>query len=76
MRTKFGNRLGGVQISNKLDGPPIKHVDLLTWYQKGTYNKWTYDHTNHVMIDLETIITLACMTNIVDLDAYECHERS
>ena len=73
MRRKFSNRLGGVQRSNKLDGRSIKHVDWLTWYQKGTNNKWTYDHIDHLMIDLETIITLACMTYIVDLDAYECH---
>ena len=41
--------------------------------KKGTNNKWTYDLTNHLMVDLETIIALASMTYIVDLDAYELH---
>jgi hypothetical protein len=40
-------------------------------YQKGTNNKWTYDLTNHLMIDLETIIALAFMTYIIDIDGYE-----
>ena len=34
----------------------IKHVD---WFMLGTNNKWTYDITDPLMIDLETIITLA-----------------
>ena len=34
---------------------------------------WTYNLTDHLMIDLEKIITLAFMTYIVDLDAYELH---
>jgi hypothetical protein len=47
----------------------------LCWYKKGTNNKWTYDLTNNLMVDLETIITLAFMTYILDLDAYEFHPR-
>ena len=30
---------------------------------------------NHLMVDLETIMALAFMTRIVDLDAYELHPR-
>jgi hypothetical protein len=46
----------------------------LCWYQKETKNKWTYDLTDHLKVDLETIyIALASMTYIVDLDAYELH---
>ena len=45
----------------------------LCWYQKGTYNKWTYNLTNHLMVDIKPIIILASMTYIVDLNAYELH---
>jgi hypothetical protein len=44
----------------------------LCWYQNGTNNKWTYNFTNHLVVDLEMIIALASMTYIVDLD-YELH---
>ena len=47
----------------------------LCWYQKGTNNKWIYDLTNPLMVDLDTIIALAFMTYIVDLNAYELHPR-
>jgi hypothetical protein len=43
------------------------------WYQKRTNKKWTHDLINHLMIYLKTIIVLAFMTYIVDLDAYELH---
>ena len=43
------------------------------WYQKGTNNKCTYDLTDHLMVDLQTIITLASITYIVDLDTYELY---
>ena len=45
-------------------------IDLYC-YQKGINNKWTFNLTHHLMVDLETKITLASMTYIVDLDAYE-----
>ena len=35
--------------------------------------KWTYDLTCYLMLYLETILALASMTCIVDLDAYELH---
>ena len=42
-------------------------------YKKGTNNKWTYNLTDHLIIDLETMIELASMTYIADIDAYELH---
>ena len=38
---------------------------------KKNNNNWTYDLTDHFMVDLETIIALASMTFIVDLGDYE-----
>ena len=35
-------------------------------YKKEGNNKWTYDHTDYLMINLETIIALAFMTCLVD----------
>ena len=57
---------------NLMDNPSNMKIGLC-WYQKGTNNKLTYDLTYHSMVDLETIIILASMTYIVDLDAYELH---
>ena len=34
----------------------------ICWYQREPTNKRTYDHTNHLMVDLETIIALSAMT--------------
>ena len=45
----------------------------LCWYQEGTNNKWTYNLLDHLMVNLQTIILLASMTYIIDLDAYESH---
>ena len=54
----------------------LSYMDIgLYWYQKGTINKWTYDLTNHLMVDLETIIALATMTYIAKLDVYEFPPR-
>ena len=44
------------------------------WYHKGTNNKWTYDLTCHLVVYLETIIVIAFVTYIVDLDAYKLHQ--
>jgi hypothetical protein len=43
--------------------------------KKEPTNKGNYDPTYHLMVDLETIIALASMTYIEDLDAYELHPR-
>ena len=34
---------------------------------------WTYNLANHLMVDLETIITLAPMTYTVETNLYELH---
>ena len=55
-----------------MDHPSNMRIGLC-WYKKGTTNKWTYDLTNYLIIDLGTITTLASMTYIVHFDAYELH---
>ena len=45
----------------------------LCWSKKGNNYNWTYDLTDHLMVVLETIIALAFMTYIVNLDGYELH---
>lgn len=42
-------------ISDLMDHPSNMEIDLY-WYQKGINNKWTYDLTHHLMVDLERII--------------------
>ena len=34
---------------------------------------WTYDLTDPLMVNLETIMSLASMMYVADLDAFECH---
>ena len=55
-----------------MDYPSNMEIGLC-WRQKRINNMWTYDLMDHLMIDLETIITLASRTYIVDVDAYELH---
>ena len=44
----------------------------LCWYQKGPNNKWGYNHTDHVMVDLEILAAiLAFMIYIAYIDAYK-----
>lgn len=45
----------------------------LSWYQKGTNNQWTYNHSDYLMMDLQTTSALVLMTYIADLDAYVLH---
>ena len=40
---------------------------------KGTNNKWTYNLIDHWMKNIEIMVSLASMTYVVDLDAYELH---
>ena len=42
---------------------------------KGINNKWTYNFTDHLKANLETIFAIAFMTYIIDLDAYELHPK-
>ena len=41
-----------------MDHPSNVEIGLC-WYQKMANNKWTYELTDHLMVDLETIIALA-----------------
>ena len=52
----------------------LSNTDIdLCWYQKGANNKWTYNLTNNLMIELATSTALAFVTYIVHSDAYELH---
>ena len=51
-----------------MDRPSNMEIGLW-WYKKGANKKWTYDLTDHLLVNLETIITLASMGYVVD--AYE-----
>jgi len=53
-----------------MDHPLITEIGFC-WHLKRTNNKWTYDLMYHLMVDLEKIITLASMTDIAILIAYE-----
>jgi hypothetical protein len=54
-----------------MDHPSNMEIGL-SWFQKGTNNKWTHDLMDHLMANLETKIAI-CMTCIADLDANELH---
>ena len=75
MYRKFGNRW--VEYKDPIDlMDRLSNMDIgLCWYQTRANNKWTNNFTGHLMIDLETIIALAIMTYIIDLDAYKLHPR-
>ena len=48
----------------------------LCWCRKETNNKWTYNHIDHLMKNLESTFAIASMKYIIvviDLDAYELH---
>ena len=55
-----------------MDCPSNMEIDLC-WYQIRTNKKWTYNFTDHWMIDLETKIAITSITCIVGLDAYKLH---
>ena len=51
--------------TNLLDRP--SHMEIgLYWYQNDHESLWTYDLTNHIMVDLETLIALATITFVVE----------
>ena len=72
MRRKFGNHRVDLGIQS------TRWTVHQTWrlvyvgIKKGT-NKWIYDLTDHLMVDLETTIALASMTYIIDSDVNELH---
>ena len=75
MRMKFGSCWVEYKSSiGLMDCPSTMEIGS-RWYQKGTNNKWIYDLIDPLVIDLETIIALAFMTYIINLDAYELHPR-
>ena len=55
---------------DSMDYPSNLEIGL-GWYKKGTNKEWIDNLTDHLMVDLETMITLANVTCIVVLDAYE-----
>jgi hypothetical protein len=62
---KFANRWVGYSEPIDLDRP--SHMEIgLCWYQEDHETPWTYDLTNHTMIDLETSIALATITFVVE----------
>jgi hypothetical protein len=75
MHERFDNRwVECMDLIGLMKRPSNMEIGLC-WYQKETNNKGIYHLTNHLMVYLETIIALASMTYIVDLDAYELHSR-
>jgi hypothetical protein len=70
MCRKFGNCW--LEYGNPLDSmdyPSTMEIGLY-WYSKRT-NKWTYNLSDHLMVDLEAIIALAYVIYTAHLDAYE-----
>ena len=45
----------------------------LYWYKKDHASLWTYDLTNHMMVDLEIIIKLFLVTFVEEKNLYELH---
>ena len=73
MRKKFGNHW--VEFTDPLDliyRPSNVEIGSC-WYQERVNNKWTYDFTDQLMVDLKTIIALAIMTYIGESNVYELH---
>ena len=70
---KIGNRwIENQQPIDLLDQP--SNLDIgFCWYQNRNESMWTYDLTDHLMIELETIIALNTMTYIVETNLYESH---
>ena len=59
-----------VKYSNPIDlmdRQSNMEIDLC-WYRQGTNNKWTYNLTNHLIVDLKTKIALASMTYTINFD--------
>ena len=73
MRRKFGNRWMKYRDPIDLMDCPSNVEIGLCWYQKRVNNEWTYDLTDHLMLDLETIIVLATMKYIGESNVYELH---
>ena len=69
MHRKFGNHW--VECKDPIDLWTVHQPWILVHVGiKKEQKKGTYDLTDHLMVDLETIIALACMTYIVHLTSY------
>jgi len=55
-----------------LDRPNNVEVGIC-WYQKFVGLKWSYDLTDHIMVELDTIIVLADLTYDAETDTYKLH---
>ena len=55
-----------------LDRPNNVEVGLC-WYQKSAGLKWSYDLTDHIMVELDTVIALANLMYDVETYTYELH---
>lgn len=73
MRRKAGNQW--VEYRDLVDLlDHLNHLKVgLCWYKKSGRSKWTDDLTDHVMVDLDTIIAPANLTYEVEGDTYELH---
>lgn len=73
MHTKIGNRqVEYMDLIDLMYYPSNMDIGLSS-FKIVINNKQTYDLTDYLMGNLETIIALASMTCIVELDAYELH---
>ena len=73
MQMKFCNRWVEYRDHIDLMDRPLNVETCLCWFQKKADNNWKYDLTDHLMVDLETIIALATMTYIGESNVYELH---
>ena len=53
-----------------LDHPNNVEVGLC-WYLKSIGLKWSYDLTDHIMVELDTVIALANLAYDVETNTYE-----
>ena len=72
MRRKFGNRFEYQHPIDLLDRPSNMEI-VLYWFQIKNGSMWTYDMTDHVMVELDIIIALATMNSIIETNLYELH---
>ena len=73
-RVYMSGGVGGVYVSNWIDGPCLKYGDCLKLVLRNNPIKGGH-RINHLMVDFETIIALPSITYIADLDAYELYFR-
>jgi hypothetical protein len=73
MHYKIGNRWIKYWQLIDLWNQPTNTKMMLGWYENKNGLMWTYDLPNHSMLKVETIITLATLTYIVETNLYEWH---